>query len=69
MRTNIEIDDALMAQVMASYGVKTKREAVTLAMQEALRLRNQERIMELWGIGWEGDLEEMRLDEPRDCAA
>ncbi|MDQ1321256.1 MAG: hypothetical protein QG655_2499, partial [Actinomycetota bacterium] len=32
-RTNIELDDALVAEVMRRYGVTTKREAVDLALR------------------------------------
>ena len=32
-RTNIELDDALIAEVMRRYGVGTKREAVDLALR------------------------------------
>ncbi len=64
MRTNIIIDDVLMDDVMRAFGAKTKREAVDLALREALQLRQQEALMALWGLGWEGDLEEMRTDKP-----
>lgn len=64
MRTNIEIDDELIAQFMRVAGLATKREAVHTALQEALLIRRQDAIMELWGLGWEGDLDEMRTDRP-----
>jgi len=64
MRTNVHIDDALMADVMRAFGVRTKREAIDIALRDALRLRQQEAIMGLWGIGWDGDLDEMRTDKP-----
>lgn len=66
MRTNIVIDDELMTRTMAAMGAKTKRETVERALLEALQLRQQSEIMELWGIGWEGDLDEMRTDKIRD---
>ena len=62
MRTNIEIDDAQLAEFMKRTGVKTKREAVDLALKEALRVRRQSDLRQLWGIGWEGDLDQMRRD-------
>lgn len=65
MRTNIEIDDALMAAAMAATGARTKREAVEIALKSAVQLGRQARALEqLWGMGWEGDLEEMRTDKP-----
>lgn len=66
MRTNIEIDNSLMAEMLAEHDVRSKRAAVETALKEALaqrrQLRAQGRIRELWGIGWAGDLEAMRLD-------
>lgn len=65
MRTNIEIDDALMAEAMTATGARTKREAVELALKSAVQLGRQARALEeLWGIGWEGDLDEMRAEKP-----
>jgi Arc/MetJ family transcription regulator len=65
MRTNIEIDEALIREAMAALGAKTKREAVDLALRDAVRIKRQLRaIQELRGSGWIGDLEEMRTDKP-----
>ena len=60
-RTNVDIDDEACAEVMRRYLLKTKREAINLALpalaaepfsvDEARRLR---------GSGWEGDLGELR---------
>lgn len=41
MRTNIVIDDALMADTLEATGLKTKREAVELGLRTLLRLRRQ----------------------------
>lgn len=63
MRTNIVIDDDLMDSVLKATGVKTKREAVELALKTLLRLRQQEQIKSFRGkLTWEGDLEAMRTD-------
>ena len=62
MRTNIEIDDTLMADVLRITGLKTKRQAVEEGLRTLLRMDAQRRVLELKGIGWEGDLEAMRLD-------
>lgn len=65
MRTNIEIDDALMAEAMQSTGATTKREAVEIALKSVVQLGRQARALEeLWGLGWEGDLNAMRTDKP-----
>lgn len=63
MRTNIVIDDGLMAETMQATGLKTKREAVELALRTLLRLRRQEEIRQLRGkINWQGNLDTMRAD-------
>ena len=63
MRTNIVIDDALMADTLKATGLKTKREAVELGLRTLLQLRRQEEIRHFRdGLAWEGDLEAMRSD-------
>lgn len=63
MRTNIVIDDKLMADTLKATGLKTKREAVELGLRTLLRLRQQAEIKKLRGkITWEGDLDAMRRD-------
>jgi Arc/MetJ family transcription regulator len=64
MRTNIDIDDALMAEAMEVLGVTTKREAVTRALEDAVRAKRQLRAWDaLRGTGWDGDLDEMRTSK------
>lgn len=64
MRTNIEIDDELMAETLRATGLKTKREAVELGLKTLLRLRRQAEIRAFRGkLEWSGDLEAMRIDE------
>ncbi|MGI8462290.1 MAG: type II toxin-antitoxin system VapB family antitoxin [Solirubrobacterales bacterium] len=41
MRTNIEIDDALMEEARELAGTKTKRETVELALRALVRNRRQ----------------------------
>jgi Arc/MetJ family transcription regulator len=63
MRTNIVIDDQLMADVLKATGLKTKREAVELGLKTLIRLKQQEKIKAFKGkLKWEGNLEEMRRD-------
>ena len=63
MRTNIVIDDNLMAETLKATGLKTKREAVELGLQTLLRLRRQQDIRQLRGqLAWDGDLEALRTD-------
>ncbi|MDP3874575.1 MAG: type II toxin-antitoxin system VapB family antitoxin [Methyloversatilis sp.] len=63
MRTNIEIDDRLMSDVLRLTGARTKREAVEMGLRTLLRLRQQEEIRRFRGkLQWEGDLDAMRAD-------
>ena len=63
MRTNIVIDDALMAEAMAATGARTKREVVETGLRTLLRLERQGRARGLRGaLDWLGDLEAMRTD-------
>jgi Arc/MetJ family transcription regulator len=62
MRTNIVIDDRLMADAMAASGARTKRDAVETGLRMLVKIKRQAALRELRGIGWEGDLEAMRLD-------
>jgi Arc/MetJ family transcription regulator len=61
MRTNIEIDDKLMKQAMALTGKIAKKAVVEEALRLTVQLDRQAKgIRELWGIGWEGNLNELR---------
>jgi len=63
VRTNIVIDDALMAEALEATGLRTKRETVELGLRTLLRLRRQADIRRFRGkLAWEGDLETMRSD-------
>lgn len=63
MRTNIVIDDKLMADVLKATGLATKREAVELGLRTLLRLQRQAALRRLRGrIAWQGDLDAMRRD-------
>jgi Arc/MetJ family transcription regulator len=63
MRTNIVIDDNLMAAALRATGLKTKREVVELGLKTLVRLKKQERIRGLRGkLEWQDDLERMRVD-------
>jgi Arc/MetJ family transcription regulator len=63
MRTNIEIDDKLMAQAIKLTGLPSKRAVVEEGLRLLVRVRKQARALKaLRGLGWEGDLDEMRKD-------
>lgn len=61
MRTNIEIDDKLMNEVLKATGLTTKKDAVELGLKTLVRLKKQEGIKSFRSqLKWTGDLEEMR---------
>jgi Arc/MetJ family transcription regulator len=63
MRTNIELDDDLIAEAMELGGFKTKKAVIEAALQHFVRhLSRKKAWEELRGLGWEGDLDEMRRD-------
>jgi Arc/MetJ family transcription regulator len=65
MRTNIEIDDALMAEATQLSGLRTKRDVVHFVLNRYVKLERQREALEgLRGFGWDGDLEAMRTDDP-----
>ncbi|MFT7032361.1 MAG: Arc/MetJ family transcription regulator [Cyclobacteriaceae bacterium] len=61
MRTNIEIEDQLIADVMQKGQLKTKKEAVKKALEAYIQLLKRKEILTLkGGVDWQGDLDEMR---------
>lgn len=65
-RTNVVVDDDLIARVMELYGLRTKREAIDFALRRAAGELDPKSILQLRGMGWEGDLDGMRRWEPPD---
>lgn len=62
MRTNIEIDDALMAAAQRLSGLKTKRATVEAGLRLLVKLRRHRQVRRLFGrVNWTGDLEQSRL--------
>ena len=60
-RTNIDVDDELVAEAMRRFGLKTKREVVDLALRRLVGPAvTTEDIMSLRGIGWDEDLTDLR---------
>lgn len=64
VRTNIVIDEELMAEAKEVAGTTTMRETVDYALRELVRRRQRQALFDLVGIGWEGDLSEMRGGPP-----
>jgi Arc/MetJ family transcription regulator len=60
-RTNIEINDDLVERAMRIYRLRSKREAVDLALRKLVgEQMSREEMLAMEGHGWDGDLEEMR---------
>ena len=63
MRTNIEIDQKVIDEILEKTNIKTKREAVDLALKEFLRMIKLKELSEVAGkVSWTGDLDAMRTD-------
>ncbi|PWJ27472.1 VapB protein of antitoxin of type II toxin-antitoxin system [Branchiibius hedensis] len=61
MRTNIDIDDELLAKAQAATGATTKKETVRLGLELLVRLDQQKALRSLRGaLDWDDDLERMR---------
>jgi len=68
-RTNIELDDTLVSEVMRRFGVPTKKAAVDLALRRLVGAPlNRDFLLGLEGVGWAGDLDAIRHDEPGEFA-
>ncbi len=61
-RTNIEVDDMLMAKAMRLTGARTKREAVDIALRRLVAKGTLYRaVRRLRGkVAWEGDVDTWR---------
>jgi Arc/MetJ family transcription regulator len=56
MRTNIDIDDRLLAEAMASGERTTKKQLVEDGLRALIRVRRQQQALKnLEGSGWDGD--------------
>jgi len=57
MRTNIEIDDALMAEAQRASGEPTKKRTVEEALRLMIKLRRQQDVGKAFGkYRWRGNL-------------
>ena len=61
MRTNIEIDDALMAEAQKASGHATKKQTVEAALRLLVKLRRQQDVNKAFGkYRWRGNLARSR---------
>ena len=63
MRTNIVIDDKLIAEAMVASGAASKKAAVELGLKALIRQKALSELKALRGkVTWTGDLDAMRRD-------
>ncbi|NPV58262.1 MAG: type II toxin-antitoxin system VapB family antitoxin [Actinobacteria bacterium] len=61
MRTNIVMDDELVAEAFRLTGARTKKELVDLALRDLVARKKRKEILALEGkVEWEGDLDAWR---------
>ena len=65
-RTNLVLDERLLNEATRVLGAKTYSGAVNTALEEVIRLKKIQGLSQFFGSGvWEGNLAEMREDNPR----
>jgi Arc/MetJ family transcription regulator len=64
MRTNVVIDDSLMAAVLEKTGLKTKKAAIEAGLKLLAQFHGRAEIRKYRGkLRWSGNLEKMRIDK------
>lgn len=65
-RTNLVLDEILLEDAVRVLGAKTYSAAVNTALAEVVRVKKVQSLAGFFGrLPWEGDLAEMRQDQPR----
>ncbi len=49
MRTNVALDDSLIAEALQLSGLKTKKEVITTALQEVVEGKNRRNLLDIAG--------------------
>ena len=62
-RTNIDLDAHKVEQVMHIYNLRTKREAVDLALTRLVDSMTSEEMLDMQGSGWRGDFSDIRSED------
>ena len=73
MRTNIDIDESLIAEAQRLSGLRTKKAVVDRALETFIRCAREREALAMFGeLQWEGDLAQSREgrigDNPPDSA-
>jgi Arc/MetJ family transcription regulator len=64
MRTNVVVDDNLMASALKASGLKTKKGAIEEGLKLLVQMQRQKAIKSFRGkLKWSGNLAEMRTDK------
>lgn len=67
MRTNVEIDDNLMAEALRLTKISTKKQVIEIALKELINKSLRETLRQMRGkVDWDGNLDEMRTVEAHD---
>ena len=67
MATNLDIDPKLLERALKISGEKTKKAAVTRALEEFIARRDQRKILELFGkLEWDPDYDYKEARRSRD---
>jgi len=66
-RTNVDLDEKLVAEAMRRYGLASKRAAVDLALRRLVGdALTREEALDMEGSGWEADLDVLRASGVAD---
>jgi Arc/MetJ family transcription regulator len=69
MATNLSIDPELLERALEVSGERTKKAAVTKALEEFIARRRQKRLLELFGkLEWDEDFD-YKAERSRRCAS
>jgi len=64
MRTNVVIDDHLMASALKVSGLRTKKDAIEEGLKLLVQVKSQKEIKRYRGkLQWSGNLNAMRTDK------
>lgn len=64
MRTNVVINDDLMAQALNASGFKTKKDTIEEGLKLLIQMKSHKEIKQFRGkLKWSGNLDEMRTDK------
>jgi len=64
MRTNVVLDDELMASALKVSGLKTKKDAIEEGLRLLIQVKSQKEIKRYRGkLKWSGNLDETSLDK------